>query len=165
VLAEQRDMLPPVSASEPGREEWAGEKHPDYMRDTEPVPPEEGVSLEDTMAVVKEKMWSLGDAALKGVAEVLVGFGISPTILGYTEEELFEEEELAEGQQQIQKDKVVAKTSYARRSEESMNRRRAEDVAEEEEPQPKDSPSAAGGGWRLGADLIDDEVGEYKKDK
>jgi len=162
-------MHPPASASDPDREEWH-EKHPDYLHEAEPPSANENsVSLEDTLTVVKEKVWSLGDAALKGVAEVLVGFGISPTILGYTEEELFEDEDGEESQPKIRKDEVVSKTSFLRRSEESMNRRRSEDptvlaapVAGEEEEAVERSPSV---GRRSAPELTEGDFPEDKKDK
>ncbi|KAJ7546934.1 hypothetical protein O6H91_08G061800 [Diphasiastrum complanatum] len=40
-------------------------------------------SMEKTTEVFREKVWSFSDA-LKGVAEALVGYGVSPLLLGYS---------------------------------------------------------------------------------
>eukprot|EP00270_Netrium_digitus_P019361 TRINITY_DN7627_c0_g1_i2.p1 TRINITY_DN7627_c0_g1~~TRINITY_DN7627_c0_g1_i2.p1 ORF type:complete len:166 (+),score=56.43 TRINITY_DN7627_c0_g1_i2:172-669(+) len=127
------------------------------------------VTLEETMTVVKEKMWTFGDAALKGVAEVLVGFGISPTVLGYSEEDLMEDEELEDARMRIEKDKVLTNSSFARRSEENMSRRRAEEeVIVEENPDayiPDDRRfGMSPGAWR-GSNENFLDAGEDKKDK
>eukprot|EP00271_Cylindrocystis_brebissonii_P002395 TRINITY_DN12997_c1_g1_i2.p1 TRINITY_DN12997_c1_g1~~TRINITY_DN12997_c1_g1_i2.p1 ORF type:complete len:172 (-),score=46.66 TRINITY_DN12997_c1_g1_i2:1128-1643(-) len=116
------------------------------------------ISLEDTLEVVKERAWYLGDATLKGVAEVLVGFGISPAILGYTEEELLEEEE---GPIPIprRKDEVLSRTSFSHSSEKLS--RRGSDLQDEA------AEEAEAGGYedtRQRSDRDSDEE-EDKKDK
>jgi hypothetical protein len=69
-----------------GEEDWhrsyTSEPPPDTEADflTETLP----ASLEETIAVVKDKVWKFSDVAWKGMAEVLFGFGISPSILGYS---------------------------------------------------------------------------------
>lgn len=133
------------------------------------------MSLEGTMNVVRDGMWSLGDAALKSVAEVLVGFGISPTVLGYTEEDLLEEEgEPSDGPLPIQKDEVVAKTSFSLRSEENMNRRKQEEIVQAPEFNPVEEESEgeddvvtdiAAAVWGTAEELLGDGFGDEKKDK
>eukprot|EP00271_Cylindrocystis_brebissonii_P015624 TRINITY_DN38589_c0_g1_i1.p1 TRINITY_DN38589_c0_g1~~TRINITY_DN38589_c0_g1_i1.p1 ORF type:complete len:169 (+),score=65.34 TRINITY_DN38589_c0_g1_i1:201-707(+) len=155
-----------------GDDNW--KKYPEAYR-TPPVEPEEAagssINLEETYSVVKERVWYLGDAALKSVAEVLVGFGISPTVLGYSEEELFEEYEDEGGAQlPIQKDEVVANTSFSRQSQENMmSRRRAEDGSGGEEAQATDAAldevrPQISGNWGS-SDSLAGDAGEDKKDK
>ncbi|GBG85632.1 hypothetical protein CBR_g40360 [Chara braunii] len=42
------------------------------------------MSLEETIRDVRERVWSIGDAAMRGIAEVLIEFGLSPEIVGYS---------------------------------------------------------------------------------
>eukprot|EP00897_Mesotaenium_endlicherianum_P005851 jgi/Mesen1/5294/ME000264S04322 len=164
-----------------GDEDW----RENLMGPTTSEPPESSESgplgqsptLEKTLNVVKEQMWSFGD-------EVLVGFGISPTILGYSEEELLEDEEGPEAARvRIQKDEVLSKSSFARRSEGNMNRRGRTDEASGsqapeggEEEDDKFSPTfdaeeearalGASSSWRGSSDELDaGESGWDKKDK
>ncbi|CAI5972177.1 unnamed protein product [Closterium sp. NIES-64] len=168
-------------AGEPS--EWK-EKHTDYYASEPPAdkypdiysnePPADdqgdlgasAISLEGTVQVVKENMWYIGDAALKSVAEVLYGFGISPTILGYTEEELLEEEEEEEydiAQPAVQRDEVVAKTSFSMRSEENMQRRKTEEPAPPADEAEEVYMDQVNDGWGGEEDYI--EFVEDKKDK
>lgn len=161
------ELAPPEHKMD--EDDWK-ERYPDMYRDSEPPPNAEsggGVSLEGTLAVVKERVWSLGDAALKSVAEVLVGFGISPTILGYSEEDLLEDEEIEGVGIRIEKDEVLSKSSFSMRSEENISRRRADeasqqlpDADEEEEVFARQEDRS----WRGSSDDLSSE-GEYKKDK
>ncbi|CAI5509920.1 unnamed protein product [Closterium sp. Naga37s-1] len=170
-----------AAAGEPS--EWK-EKHTDYYASEPPAdkypdiysnePPADdqadlgasAISLEGTVQVVKENMWYIGDAALKSVAEVLYGFGISPTILGYTEEELLEEDEEEEydiAQLAVQRDEVVAKTSFAMRSEENMQRRKTEEPAPPVDEAEEVYMDQGNDGWGGEEDYI--EFVEDKKDK
>eukprot|EP00850_Spirogloea_muscicola_P012593 SM000082S22835 [mRNA] locus=s82:244661:246668:+ [translate_table: standard] len=119
-------------------------------------------SIDETLTAIKEKMWNYGDAALKGVAEVLVGFGISPTILGYSEEDIFMDGEGEEGVPRLKKDRVLSTSSYSRRSEEHVkNRRMKDDEEQEEEEAPLEDEVRPAPTWEESFEAFGDD----KKDK
>eukprot|EP00850_Spirogloea_muscicola_P009923 SM000057S18353 [mRNA] locus=s57:163273:165283:- [translate_table: standard] len=119
-------------------------------------------SIDETLTAIKEKMWNYGDAALKGVAEVLVGFGISPTILGYSEEDIFMDGEGEEGVPRLKKDRVLSTSSFSRRSEEHVkNRRMKDDEEQEEEEAPLEDEVRPAPTWEESFEAFGDD----KKDK
>eukprot|EP00850_Spirogloea_muscicola_P004018 SM000017S02758 [mRNA] locus=s17:119984:122076:+ [translate_table: standard] len=121
-----------------------------------------GTSIDETLTAIKEKMWNYGDAALKGVAEVLVGFGISPTILGYSEEDIFMDGEGEEGVPRLKKDRVLSTSSYSRRSEEHVkNRRMKDDEEQEDEAEPLEDEVRPAPTWEESFEAFGDD----KKDK
>eukprot|EP00475_Leptophrys_vorax_P010554 TRINITY_DN17127_c0_g1_i1.p1 TRINITY_DN17127_c0_g1~~TRINITY_DN17127_c0_g1_i1.p1 ORF type:complete len:168 (-),score=34.15 TRINITY_DN17127_c0_g1_i1:378-881(-) len=155
-----------MTASREGGSEWS-EKYPDIYSSEPPTDDSQeqsNISLEGTVQVVKENMWYIGDAALKSVAEVLYGFGISPTVLGYSEEELLEEDEdeYDMAAPAVQRDEVVAKTSFAMRSEENMQRRKSE---EPPPPPPEEDAYLEQGNDGWGGEEDFGDFGEDKKDK
>ncbi|GJP85919.1 hypothetical protein CLOP_g16011 [Closterium sp. NIES-67] len=157
--------------ADPYSSEPPATKYPDIYSNEPPADDQDAlgasaISLEGTVQVVKENMWYIGDAALKSVAEVLYGFGISPTILGYTEEELLEEDDEEDydmAPAAIQRDEVVAKTSFSMRSEENMQRRKAEEPAAPVDEAEEIYMDQGNDGWGGVEDYA--EFGEDKKDK
>eukprot|EP00245_Coleochaete_scutata_P007489 TRINITY_DN22910_c0_g1_i1.p1 TRINITY_DN22910_c0_g1~~TRINITY_DN22910_c0_g1_i1.p1 ORF type:complete len:184 (-),score=58.88 TRINITY_DN22910_c0_g1_i1:858-1409(-) len=106
-----------------------GESGPDRPEnDSEEDIPDSGViNIEAALNQVKEQVTSFADSALKSLAEALAGIGISPTILGYGEEDFMFDDEAEASQRRVQRDQVLQKSSYARRSEGDLSRRRAEE--------------------------------------
>eukprot|EP00244_Chara_vulgaris_P002192 TRINITY_DN1373_c0_g1_i1.p1 TRINITY_DN1373_c0_g1~~TRINITY_DN1373_c0_g1_i1.p1 ORF type:complete len:180 (+),score=41.02 TRINITY_DN1373_c0_g1_i1:317-856(+) len=140
-----------------------------------------GVNLEETIREVKESVWSFGDATMRGIAELLMGFGFSPEVVGYTEED-FIDEKYDEGRSARtgNKDAVVASSSYAQRTMTSTHHRRTEEVsslkrtmlddvsegdAHDSMRQDFDDRRGIIGSGGQGSDDEEIEYGEDKKDK
>ncbi|GBG90900.1 hypothetical protein CBR_g51408 [Chara braunii] len=113
-----------------------------------------------------------------------MGFGFSPEVVGYTEED-FIDEKYDEGRSSrtVNKDAVVASSSYAQRTMSSTHHRRTEEVSSLKRPilddmsegDPRDSmrqdfddrrgPIGSGASGRHGTDDEEYDYGEDKKDK
>ena len=92
-------------------------------------------TLEETLETVKERVWSFTDA-LKGVADILVGCGFNPSILGYSSVSLHEdgyikeqsEDELA--LQRVGRNELLCRNSGSGRLlTETMHHRRSSEQA------------------------------------
>jgi hypothetical protein len=123
------------------------------------------MNIEAALNQVKDQVVTLADSALKSIAEALAGIGISPTVLGYSEEDFMYSEEGESSQRRVHRDQVIQKTSFARRSEVNMSRRKAEDEApgSGDEVEPAVPEEGQGASWQ-GAAAADDTY-EDKKDK
>ncbi|KAG6556875.1 hypothetical protein Mapa_001454 [Marchantia paleacea] len=85
--------------------------------------------LDETIAIVKDKVWSFR-AALKGMAEALVNFGLSPTVVGYSTVPLGENDCLAERDEgeealrQVIDEEILARSPFTGLSEDGVHQRR-----------------------------------------
>eukprot|EP00246_Nothoceros_aenigmaticus_P003920 TRINITY_DN15155_c0_g1_i1.p1 TRINITY_DN15155_c0_g1~~TRINITY_DN15155_c0_g1_i1.p1 ORF type:complete len:175 (-),score=39.04 TRINITY_DN15155_c0_g1_i1:323-847(-) len=101
-------------------------------------------SLEETVSIVKGRVWSFRDV-LKGVAEALVGYGLSPSVVGYSTVPIHEEGYIGqtdEGEaalQSVTKEERQHSSSASRSREGSAHRREVSNLLNQVEEDEDDN--------------------------